>query len=84
MCLSTTPGHVGTSFIRKGAMNKIRNGDTVLYRNLHGTIYGRPRENKYRGLLYTVRIGNEYVKASASELTPLSQTDDSGGPEIRS
>lgn len=65
-------------------MNKIRNGDTVLYRNLQGTIYGRPRENKYRGLLYTVRIGNEYVKASASELTPLSQTDDSGGPEIRS
>ena len=50
-------------------MEKIRNGDPVLYKNLKGTIYGKPRENKYKGLLYTVRIGEDYVKASASELT---------------
>ena len=51
------------------AMEKIKNGDPVMYKNLKGTIYGKPRENKYRGLLYTVRIGDEYYKASASELT---------------
>jgi hypothetical protein len=50
-------------------MEKIRNGDPVLYKNLKGTIYGKPRENKYKGLLYTVKIGDDYVKASASELT---------------
>lgn len=50
-------------------MEKIKNGDAVLYKNLKGTIYGKPRENKYKGLLYTVRIGEEYYKASASELT---------------
>jgi hypothetical protein len=53
-----------------GIMEKIKNGDPVLYKNLKGTIYGKPRENKYKGLLYTVKIGDEYVKASASELTP--------------
>ena len=52
-------------------MEKIRNGDTVLYKNLRGTIYGKPRENKYKGLLYTVRIGDEYFKASPNELTSL-------------
>lgn len=51
-------------------MDKIRNGDPVLYKNLKGTIYGKPRENKFKGLLYTVKIGDEYYKASASELTP--------------
>ena len=50
-------------------MEKIKNGDPVLYKNLKGTIYGKPRENKYKGLLYTVRIGDDYFKASASELT---------------
>ena len=50
-------------------MEKIRNGDPVLYKNLKGTIYGKPRESKYKGLLYTVKIGDDYVKASASELT---------------
>jgi len=55
-------------------MEKIKNGDTVLYKNLRGTIYGKPRENKYKGLLYTVKIGDEYYKASASELTSLSDS----------
>ena len=50
-------------------MDKIRNGDPVLYKNLKGTIYGKPRESKYKGLLYTVKIGDDYVKASAHELT---------------
>jgi hypothetical protein len=50
-------------------MEKIKNGDPVLYKNLKGTIYGKPRENKYKGLLYTVRVGDDYFKASASELT---------------
>jgi hypothetical protein len=50
-------------------MEKIKNGDPVLYRNRKGTIYGKPREHKYKGLLYTVKIGDDYVKASANELT---------------
>lgn len=54
-------------------MEKIKNGDPVLYKNLRGTIYGRPRESKYKGLLYTVKIGDEYFKASANELTPNSE-----------
>lgn len=52
-------------------MEKIKNGDAVLYKNLQGIVYGKPRENKYKGLLYTVKVGNEYYKASASELTSL-------------
>jgi hypothetical protein len=60
----------GISFIRNiFTMEKIKNGDAVLYKNLKGTIYGKPRENKYKGLLYTVKIGDEYVKATAHELT---------------
>lgn len=60
----------GTRFICKPIiMEKIKNGDPVFYKNLKGTIYGKPRENKYKGLLYTVKIGDEYYKASASELT---------------
>lgn len=50
-------------------MEKIKNGDPVLYKNLKGTIYGKPRESKYKGLLYTVKIGDDYFKASANELT---------------
>lgn len=50
-------------------MEKIKNGDPVLYKNRKGTIYGKPRENKYKGLLYTVKIDDDYVKASANELT---------------
>lgn len=61
----------GISFIRKPVMEKIRNGDAVLYKNLKGTIYGKPRENKFKGLLYTVKIGDEYFKASANELTSM-------------
>lgn len=57
-------------------MDKIRNGDPVLYKNLKGTIYGKPRENKYKGLLYTVKIGDEYFKASASELTIVNLNPD--------
>ncbi len=54
-------------------MEKIRNGDPVIYKNRKGTIYGKPRENKYKGLLYTVKIGDDYVKASANELTVNSE-----------
>jgi hypothetical protein len=60
---------IGHEFYTQDIMEKIKNGDPVLYKNLKGTIYGKPRENKYKGLLYTVRIGDDYVKASASELT---------------
>jgi hypothetical protein len=56
-------------------MEKIRNGDAVLYKNLRGTIYGKPRENKYKGLLYTVKVGDEYFKASASELTSAEESE---------
>lgn len=54
-------------------MEKIKNGDTVLYKNLKGTIYGKPRENKYKGLLYTVKVGDDYFKASANELTLIAE-----------
>jgi hypothetical protein len=50
-------------------MEKIKNGDPVIYKDRRGTIYGKPRENKYRGVLYTVKIGDDYVKASAAELS---------------
>ncbi|HEY9048084.1 MAG TPA: hypothetical protein VIN08_19390 [Ohtaekwangia sp.] len=49
-------------------MEKIRNGDPVIYRNQQGIVYGRPREIKSRGLIYTIRIGDEYVKALPSEI----------------
>jgi hypothetical protein len=49
-------------------MEKIKNGDSVIYKDRKGTIYGKPRENKYRGVLYTVKIGDDYVKATSSEL----------------
>lgn len=64
-------------------MEKIRNGDAVLYKNLRGTIYGKPRENKYKGLLYTVKIGDEYYKASASELTPSPEESESPSNEFQ-
>ena len=65
-------------------MEKIRNGDPVLYKNLKGTIYGKPRESKYKGLLYTVKIGDEYFKASASELTSLAlNPDESSSTEFQ-
>lgn len=51
-------------------MEKIKNGDPVIYKDRKGTIYGKPRENKYRGVVYTVKIGDEYIKATASELVP--------------
>lgn len=57
-------------YTKNSTMEKIKNGDPVLYKNRKGTIYGKPRENKYKGLLYTVKIGDDYVKASANELTP--------------
>lgn len=65
-------------------MEKIRNGDPVLYKNLKGTIYGKPRENKYKGLLYTVKVGDEYFKASANELTNLSEAEPSSAAQMPS
>ncbi|MEX2231566.1 MAG: hypothetical protein WD824_05365 [Cyclobacteriaceae bacterium] len=56
-------------YTQANTMEKIKNGDPVLYKNLKGTIYGKPRENKYKGLLYIVKIGDDYFKASANELT---------------
>jgi hypothetical protein len=63
-------------------MEKIRNGDPVLYKNLKGTIYGKPRENKYKGLLYTVKVGDEYFKASANELTNLSEVEPASADQV--
>lgn len=65
-------------------MDKIRNGDPVLYKNLRGTIYGKPRENKYKGLLYTVKVGDEYFKASANELTNLSEVEPANADQMPS
>jgi hypothetical protein len=50
-------------------MDKIKNGDPVIYKDQAGTIYGKPRESKYRGTLYTVKVGEDYYKASPGELT---------------
>jgi hypothetical protein len=50
-------------------MDKIKNGDPVIYKDRKGLVYGKPRENKYRGILYTVKIGEDYVKATQSELS---------------
>lgn len=63
-------------------MEKIRNGDPVLYKNLKGTIYGKPRENKYKGLLYTVKVGDEYFKASANELTNLAEVEPASADQV--
>lgn len=51
-------------------MEKIKNGDPVMYRNQQGIVYGRPREIKTRGLVYTIRIGDEYVKVGPGEISP--------------
>ena len=51
-------------------MDKIKNGDSVIYKDQQGTIYGKPRESKYRGTVYTVKVGDEYFKATPGELTP--------------
>ena len=50
-------------------MDKIKNGDSVIYKDRKGIIYGKPRESKYRGIQYIVKIGDDYVKATPSELT---------------
>jgi hypothetical protein len=50
-------------------MDKIKNGETVIYKDQQGTIYGKPRESKYRGTLYTVKVGDEYFKAGPAELS---------------
>jgi hypothetical protein len=55
----------------KSVMEKIKNGDPVMYRNQLGTVYGKPREIKSRGLIYTIRIGEEYVKVWPNEITPV-------------
>ncbi len=49
-------------------MEKIKNGDSVIYKEQMGTIYGKPRESKYRGTMYTVKVGDDYFKATPGEL----------------
>lgn len=49
-------------------MDKIKNGDSVIYKDQVGTIYGRPRESKYKGTIYTVKVGDEYYKATPGEI----------------
>lgn len=56
-------------------MDKIKNGDSVIYKQQQGTIYGKPRENKYKGTLYTVKVGDDYFKASPAELS-LSKSEE--------
>ena len=50
-------------------MDKIKNGDSVIYKDQAGTIYGKPRESKFKGTLYTVKVGEEYYKATPNELS---------------
>jgi hypothetical protein len=59
--------------INKTVMEKIKNGDTVIYRNQHGIVYGKPRSVKSRGLIYTIRIGDDYVKVWPNEITPVAK-----------
>lgn len=63
------------TFVIQVCMEKIKNGDSVIYKEQPGTIYGKPRESKYRGTLYTVKVGEEYYKASPAEIT-LPKIDD--------
>ena len=56
-------------------MERIKNGDPVMYRNQQAIVYGRPREVKSRGLIYTLRIGNDYVKVWPNEITPIERTE---------
>lgn len=58
-------------------MDKIKNGDPVIYKEQQGTIYGKPRESKYKGTVYTVKVGEDYFKASPGELsmTEMSQAN---------
>ena len=58
-------------------MDKIKNGESVIYKDQQGTIYGKPRESKYRGTLYTVKVGDEYFKAAPGELT-VAKTNEGG------
>jgi hypothetical protein len=58
-------------------MEKIRNGDSVLYKDQAGTVYGKPRESKHKGTLYTVKIGDDYFKATPGELSLLKQEEGS-------
>ncbi len=55
-------------------MEKIKNGDTVIYKDRKGVVYGHPRESKFRGIVYTIRIGNDYVKASPAEIEPCADS----------
>ena len=55
-------------------MDKIKNGDPVIYKDQLGTIYGKPRESKYKGTLYTVKVGDDYYKATPGELTLKEET----------
>lgn len=60
-------------------MEKIKNGDPVIYKEQMGTIYGKPRESKFRGTLYTVKVGDDYYKASPNELSQP-KNDELGKP----
>ncbi len=57
-------------------MDKIKNGDPVIYKDRRGTIYGKPRESKHHGTLYTVKVGDDYYKASPSEISPAVPEED--------
>ncbi len=59
-------------------MDKIKNGDSVIYKDQLGTIYGKPRESKYKGTLYTVKVGDDYFKATPAELTLKEETKNVG------
>lgn len=64
----------GTGFYGFSSMEKIKNGDTVIYKDQVGIVYGKPRQNRQKGIVYTIRVGDEYFKASSSELTPYERT----------
>lgn len=59
---------LGILFTPQFRMEKIKNGDPVIYKEQMGTIYGKPRESKYRGTTYTVKVGDDYYKAAPGEL----------------
>ena len=60
-------------------MDRIKNGDSVIYKDQQGTIYGKPRESKYRGTLYTVKVGDDYYKATPGEITLKEETSKPAG-----
>jgi hypothetical protein len=76
LCLLHTYYPLAQFYSYPAFMDKIKNGDPVIYKDQQGIIYGKPRESKYKGTLYTVKVGDDYFKATPNELTVKRNQED--------